>query len=198
LRRRPPSAKDLDQFFEFEPHLMDELLALIEIHLRIVAGEAVAGSADGEALFIQEAPNLPNDEHILALIVAPVAAALDGLQLRELLLPVAQHVRLDAAQLADFADGEVALPGIGGSSLLLLGSSIRLDAGLQFLAGTEVTTRRALMGISSPVLGCARDADSCPADRNYRSRITSPARPTKEPPGSPRRTNPRVRVLRAC
>ena len=28
-------------------------------------------------------------------------------------------------------------PGIGGSSLLLLGSSIRLDAGLQFLARTE-------------------------------------------------------------
>src|ERR1700675_3641604 len=28
-------------------------------------------------------------------------------------------------------------PGIGGNSLLLLGSSIRLDAGLQFLARTE-------------------------------------------------------------
>jgi hypothetical protein len=49
--------------------------------------------------------------HVLALVVAAIAAALDGLELRELLLPVAQHVRLDAAQVADLADGEVALAG---------------------------------------------------------------------------------------
>ena len=33
---------------------MDELLALVEIHLRIVAGEAVARPADGEPLFVQQ------------------------------------------------------------------------------------------------------------------------------------------------
>ena len=49
--------------------------------------------------------------HVLALIVAPVAAALHGLELREFLLPVAQHVRFHAAQLTDFTDGEVALTG---------------------------------------------------------------------------------------
>src|SRR5580693_3267796 len=37
--RRPSAAKDFDQLFQFEPHLMNELLALIEIHLRVVAGQ---------------------------------------------------------------------------------------------------------------------------------------------------------------
>ena len=39
---------------------MDELLALIEIDLRVIAGEPVARPADGEALFVQQASNLPN------------------------------------------------------------------------------------------------------------------------------------------
>ena len=104
------AAQNLDQLFEFEPHLVDELLALIEVHLRIVAGEAVPCAANGESLFVQQAAYLPNDEHVLALIVPAVAAALDGLELRELLLPVAQHMRFDAAQVADFTDGEIPLP----------------------------------------------------------------------------------------
>ncbi len=90
---------------------MDELLALVQIHLRIVAGEPISRAANGEALFIQQAANLPNDQHVLALIVAAVAAPLDRLELRKFLLPIAQHMRLDAAQVADFADREVALPG---------------------------------------------------------------------------------------
>ena len=48
------------------------------------------------------------------LIVASVAAALHGAQLGEFLLPIAQHVRLDTAQLAHLTDGEVALNGDGG------------------------------------------------------------------------------------
>src|ERR1700726_3215777 len=88
------AAEDFDQLFEFEPHLMNELLALIEIHLRIVAGEAVARAADGKPLFIQQAAYLPNDQHVLALIVAAVPAALDRLELREFLLPIAQHMWL--------------------------------------------------------------------------------------------------------
>src|ERR1700726_2843890 len=62
-RLHPPSAaKNLDQLFQFEPHLMNELLALIEIHLRIVAGQTVARAADRKPLFIQQAANLTNDE----------------------------------------------------------------------------------------------------------------------------------------
>jgi hypothetical protein len=105
------AAKNLDQFFELEPHLVNELLALIEIHLRIVAGEAVPCAANGKPLFIQEAAYLPNDQHVLPLIIPAVAAALDGFELREFLFPVAQHVRFDAAQVADFTDGEIPLPG---------------------------------------------------------------------------------------
>ena len=107
---RTLAAKNLDQLFELEPHLMNELLALIEVHLRIVAGEAVPCAANGESLFIQEAAYLPNDQHVLPLIVPTVAAALDGLELGKLLFPVAQHMRLDAAQVADFTDGEIPLP----------------------------------------------------------------------------------------
>src|ERR1700722_8760134 len=72
--RRSSAAKNFDQLFQFQPHLMNELLALIEIHLRIVAGKTVARPADRKPLFIQQAANLANDEHILALIVAAVAA----------------------------------------------------------------------------------------------------------------------------
>ena len=103
------AAKNLYQLFELEPHLMNELLALVEIHLRIVAGEAVPCAANGESLFIQQAAYLPNDQHVLPLIIPPVAAALDGFELREFLFPVAQHMRFDAAQVADFTDGEIPL-----------------------------------------------------------------------------------------
>ena|SRR5580692_12788011 len=95
--RAESAAQNLDQFLELQPHLMDQLLALIEVHLRVVARESIARSADGKALLIEQAANLTNDQHVLALIVAPVAAPLDRFELRELLLPVAQHVRLDAA-----------------------------------------------------------------------------------------------------
>jgi hypothetical protein len=89
---------------------MDELLALIEIDLRIIARESISGPADGKALFIQEAANLPNYQHVLALVIAAVAAAFHRLELWKFLFPIAQHVRLDSAQIADFANREVPLP----------------------------------------------------------------------------------------
>src|SRR3974390_2943943 len=100
--------QDIDQLFELQSHLMYQLLALIQIHLRIIAGEPIASATDGETLFIQEAANLPDDQYVLALIVAAIAAALHGLELRELLLPIAQHMGLDAAQITHFADREIA------------------------------------------------------------------------------------------
>ncbi len=47
------TAKNLDQFLELEAHLMNELLALVQIDLCVVPGEPIAGTADGEALFVQ-------------------------------------------------------------------------------------------------------------------------------------------------
>ncbi len=101
------AAQNLDELFELEPHLMDELLALVQVDLSVVAGEPVPRTADREALFIQKAADLPDDEHILALVVAAIAAPLHGLELGKLLLPVAQHMRLDAAKIAHLANGEV-------------------------------------------------------------------------------------------
>jgi hypothetical protein len=62
------------------------------------------------ALLIQQAADLANDQHVLALVIAAIAAPLDRLQLRKFLFPIAKHMRFDAAQIADFADREVALP----------------------------------------------------------------------------------------
>jgi hypothetical protein len=54
LRAANPLAPQyLYEFFQLQPHLMDELLALVEIDLCIVAGEAVSCPANGESLFIQ-------------------------------------------------------------------------------------------------------------------------------------------------
>src|SRR5690606_10790314 len=68
-----------------------------------------ARAADGVALFVQQAADLAHHQHIMALVVAAVATTLDRAEAGELGFPVAQHVRLDVAQLADLADGEVAL-----------------------------------------------------------------------------------------
>src|SRR6185437_12373656 len=103
--------QDLQQLLELEPHLLDDLLALRDVRARLLTRELVAGAADREALIVEEVADLADDDDILALVVAPVAAALHRLQLRELLLPIAQHVRLDPAELAHFPDGEVALAG---------------------------------------------------------------------------------------
>src|SRR5690606_31887473 len=112
--------------------------------------------------------------------VAPVAAALHRPQLGELLLPVAQHVRLHAAEIAHLADGEVALGGNGRQDdarlPLVAGSGHPRDSSgcsvarwadgssraarrgasiwaFSFCEAWKVTTRRAEIGISSPVLG---------------------------------------------
>jgi len=80
--------------------------------------QAVAGPADGEALVVQELAYAADQQHLMVLVVAPVAAPLHGLELREFLLPVAQHIRLDRAQPTHLADGEVAFGGDGGEQFL--------------------------------------------------------------------------------
>ena len=70
--------------------------------------QPVARAADGEPLLVQEIAYAADQQHFVVLVVAPVAAPLDRFELREFLLPVAQNVRLDTAQFAHLADGEVA------------------------------------------------------------------------------------------
>src|SRR5690606_37439359 len=111
LCRARLAAQQLQYVLELRPHLADDLLALADVAARLVTGQPLPRSADREAFLVQQTPNLADDQHVLALIVAAVAAPLDGLQLRELLLPVSEHMRLHAAQIADFTDREVALTG---------------------------------------------------------------------------------------
>src|ERR1700733_7902981 len=103
------SAQQLQDFLQLEPELPHDLLALAHISACLLAGELVARTADREALLVEQAADLTNDDHVLALVLAAFSAPLDGLQLGKLLPPVPPHVRLDAAQVAHLADREIAL-----------------------------------------------------------------------------------------
>src|SRR5690606_18033732 len=103
------AAQDLQDFLELHAQLADDLHALRQVFLGFLAREALARAADGETLVVEQAADLADEQHVAPLVIAPVAATLDGLELRKFLLPVPQHVRLDAAELADFTDREVAL-----------------------------------------------------------------------------------------
>src|SRR4051812_9142907 len=74
-----------------------------------LAVEPVAGAVDGEALLVQQVANAADQQDFVMLVIAPVSAPLHRLQLRELLFPIAQHVRLDRTQVADLANREVPL-----------------------------------------------------------------------------------------
>ena len=68
----------------------------------------MTGTADGEALIVQQAADLADHQHVLALIVTTVTTAFHGLELGKFLLPIAQHVRFYVTQVADFTNGEIA------------------------------------------------------------------------------------------
>ena len=120
------SAQNPQHFFQLDANLAHDLLRLSQVIARLVALQAIARAADREALFVQQAADLADDEHVLALVIAAIAAALDGLELRELLLPVAQDVGLHPAKVADFTDGEVALAGDRRQLVVLLWLQHRL------------------------------------------------------------------------
>ncbi|CAH1745300.1 protein of unknown function [Thauera humireducens] len=71
--------------------------------------QPVACTGYGEALLVQQFPDAPDQQHLMVLVIAPVAAPLDRLELGKLLLPIAQDMRLDGTQLADLTDREIAL-----------------------------------------------------------------------------------------
>src|SRR5690606_26698085 len=107
--RAASAPQQLTQVLQFHAHLLDHLGGQAGLDLAGLALQALAGAGNGVALFVQERADLPDHQHVMALVIAPVAAPLDRLEAGEFRLPVAQHVRLDVAQLADLTDGEVAL-----------------------------------------------------------------------------------------
>src|SRR5690606_32023696 len=106
---RRSATQDPQYLLELNANLTHDLLCLGEIVACIFSLQAIARAADRETLLVEQRSNLPNDEHVLALVVAPIAAALHRLQLGKFLFPIPQDVRFHAAQLADLTDREVAL-----------------------------------------------------------------------------------------
>src|SRR3546814_5331865 len=70
----------LEDFLQFHPHLLDDLGAQRRFLLRALAFQALAGAADGVALLVQQAADLAHHQHVVALVVAAVATALDRAQ----------------------------------------------------------------------------------------------------------------------
>ena len=56
----------------------------------------------------------------MVLVIPAIATPFHRTQLRELLLPITEHVRFDAAQIANFTDSEIAFRGNGRERFLQL------------------------------------------------------------------------------
>src|ERR1700733_7102873 len=91
--------QDLQKFLKLQPKLLHDLLTLADVTAGFFTGQLVACAADGEPLIIQETTDLTDNDYILTLIVTSIAATFDGFELRKLLFPVAQHMRLHPAQI---------------------------------------------------------------------------------------------------
>ena len=68
----------------------------------------VARATDGESLFIKQAADATDQQDLVVLVVAPVAASFNRPELGKFLFPVAQHMRLDRTKLAHFTYSKVA------------------------------------------------------------------------------------------
>ena len=99
----------MENFLEFQAHLVNDLVALSEILFGVVTGELLPGAADGESLLVEKTAYLAHHDHVMALIVSTITPPLYGLELWELLLPIAQDMGLDPTELTHFANGEIAL-----------------------------------------------------------------------------------------
>ena len=75
--------------------------------------QAIARPADGEALVVQQVADASDHQHLVVLVIPAVASPFHGPQLGELLLPIAQDMRLDATQLRNFTNREVPFGGYG-------------------------------------------------------------------------------------
>jgi len=106
---------DLDGLHAFERNLAGLAAVAFVLHQFL---QLVACAADREALVVQQVADAADHQHLVVLVVAPVAAPLHRAQLRELLLPVAQHMRFHPTEFADLTDGEVAFDGDGRERLV--------------------------------------------------------------------------------
>jgi len=73
--------------------------------------QAAARSAYSKTVLIQQLSDASYKEYFVMLIIAPVSAPLNRLELGKFLLPITQHVRLHPAQIAYLTDSKVAFCG---------------------------------------------------------------------------------------
>ncbi len=97
--------------FKLSAELSDDLLGLVPVFPRLFTRQFLASAANRKAMLVKQRSDLANQYDVLSLIVSAVTPALQRLEVRELLFPVAKHVRLHPAQLAHFTDGEIPLAG---------------------------------------------------------------------------------------
>src|SRR5262245_8171120 len=116
LRRHGLVPKHREQMLHVRLERADHLLAveLRERELDLVATvlllpveDPAPRASDGEALVVEELLDLVEGLDVAAPVHPRAAAPLLGTQHLELRLPVTEHVRFDADQVADFADGVV-------------------------------------------------------------------------------------------
>ena len=109
IRLRGLPFEYLQHLFQFGAQLPDDLLALDIVVFNNIPGQLLSGTPDGETLFIEQTAYLADHDHVVALVVSAVAAALHRLELDKLLLPIAEYVGFDPAEFAYFTDREIAL-----------------------------------------------------------------------------------------
>jgi hypothetical protein len=69
----------------------------------------LARATDCEAFIIQKASDLADNQNVLSLIIAAIAAPFNRLQLWKFLLPIPEYMRLNRAKIAYLTDREVTL-----------------------------------------------------------------------------------------
>jgi len=83
-----------EHVFEFLDELANYCRALIRVAEVILDHELVTSSANGKPLDVKQASDLTDQHHVMTLIIPAISTAFDGLELRELLLPVAKNMGL--------------------------------------------------------------------------------------------------------
>lgn len=71
----------------------------------------LACALNREALFVQQATNIPDDANITLAVIPTVTPALERAQLTEFLLPIPQHMGFEPTQFSDFAYRKIAFVG---------------------------------------------------------------------------------------
>src|SRR5690606_17072019 len=166
------AAQHLQQVFQLQQHLADDLLSLGEVFLGLFARKTLARAANGKPLLIEQGADLTDQHDVMPLVIAAVAAPLDGLKLWKLLFPVAQDMWLDRAKLAHFSNSEVTLGRDRRQLVIVRRFQHKLPrAPLVFGPGGRSPRAVRKWGFPRRSWGFCLAVGSCHADRSCRSRI---------------------------